>query len=176
MHTAVRQVSVHTVDLCQVLGAAYRADIHFQFFVTTVIAVSQGKVYTLIISQSHRSCGSGYGLLHGYSRSGILHTGSYRHYKVPRNVPPDPVSRSESRPLLHDSGNCCLHTDGRKRLLRYRISYGTAPPEVRKDSLPVFRKLHKGNRPASLNSLTFLLIYFRTSRANWPSSAMDLPL
>ena len=59
MHTAVRQVSIHTVNLCQVLGAAYRAYIHFQFFVTTVIAVSQGKVYTLIISQRHRSADQG---------------------------------------------------------------------------------------------------------------------
>ena len=44
MDTAVGKIAVHTVDLCQVLGTADRADIHVEFLVAAVIAVSQGQV------------------------------------------------------------------------------------------------------------------------------------
>ena len=43
----------------KILGTADRADIHFQFFVTTVIAVSQGKIYSLIVAQSHGTSDQG---------------------------------------------------------------------------------------------------------------------
>ena len=55
MHTAVGKITVHTVDLCKVFGTAYRAHIHFQFFMAAVVTVSQRKVDTLIIAKLHSS-------------------------------------------------------------------------------------------------------------------------
>lgn len=53
MDTAVGKIAVHTVDLCQVLGTADRADIHVEFLVAAVIAVSQGQVDALVVAELH---------------------------------------------------------------------------------------------------------------------------
>jgi len=55
MDTAVRKISIHSVDLGQVMGTAYRTHIHLQFLVTAVITVCQRKIDTFIISQIHCS-------------------------------------------------------------------------------------------------------------------------
>src|SRR5699024_3014286 len=50
---AVGQISVHTFDLSQIPGYAYRTHIHFQFLVPTVVTVGKGKVYSFIVPQFH---------------------------------------------------------------------------------------------------------------------------
>ena len=55
MDTAVGKISIHSVDLGQVMGTAYRTHIHLQFLVTAVITVCQRKIDTFIISQIHCS-------------------------------------------------------------------------------------------------------------------------
>ena len=55
MDTAVGKISVHTVNLCQILGTADRTHVHFKFLMSAVITVSKGKIYSLIISQRHGS-------------------------------------------------------------------------------------------------------------------------
>lgn len=57
----------------------------------------------------------------------------------------DPVFQSELHLQSHDSGNCCLHKDDQKPLSQCHTSYGTVPPAVHINSLPVFHKLHKDN-------------------------------
>ena len=59
MDTAVRKISIHSVDLGQVTRTAYRAHIHLQFLVTAVITVCQRKIDTFIISQIHCSADQG---------------------------------------------------------------------------------------------------------------------
>ena len=54
MHTAVGQVSVHTVDLGQVSGTADRADIHLELLMSAIVAVGQRQIHTLLITQIHR--------------------------------------------------------------------------------------------------------------------------
>ena len=39
MDAGISQITVHTVNFCQVTAAAYRTDIHFQFLMPTIIAV-----------------------------------------------------------------------------------------------------------------------------------------
>ncbi len=56
MHTRVRQITVHTVYFCQVFTAALGTDVHFQFLVTTVVAIGKGQVHALI--KSHFHCAS----------------------------------------------------------------------------------------------------------------------
>ena len=51
MNSAVGQIAVHSVNLGQVSGTAYRAHIHLQFLMTAVIAVRQRQVHTFIIPQ-----------------------------------------------------------------------------------------------------------------------------
>ena len=53
MDTAVGKIAVHTVNLRQVLGTADRADIHVEFLVAAVIAVSQGQVDALVVAELH---------------------------------------------------------------------------------------------------------------------------
>ena len=55
MHAAVGQISIHTVDLREVLGTAVRANIHLQFLMTAVIAVGQRKVDSFVVAQIHRT-------------------------------------------------------------------------------------------------------------------------
>ena len=55
MHAAVGQISVHTVDLREVLGTAFRANIHLQFLVAAVIAVCKGKIDSFVVAQIHRT-------------------------------------------------------------------------------------------------------------------------
>ena len=55
MHTAVGKITIHTIDLCQVAGAAYRADIHLKLLMTAVVTICQRKVDSLIISEIHCS-------------------------------------------------------------------------------------------------------------------------
>ena len=55
MHAAVGQISIHTVDLREVLGTAFRANIHLQFLMTAVIAVGQRKVDSFVVAQIHRT-------------------------------------------------------------------------------------------------------------------------
>ena len=55
MDTAVGKIAVHTVNLRQVLGTADRADIHVEFLVAAVIAVSQGQVDALVVAKLYRT-------------------------------------------------------------------------------------------------------------------------
>ena len=55
MHAAVGQISIHTVDLREVLGTAFRANIHLQFLMTAVSAVGQRKVDSFVVAQIHRT-------------------------------------------------------------------------------------------------------------------------
>ena len=55
MYTRIGKISVHTLNLSQVLAAAYRADIHLKLLMTTIIAVCKGKVNSLIKSHIHCS-------------------------------------------------------------------------------------------------------------------------
>lgn len=94
MDTAVGKIAVHTVNLRQVLGTADRADIHVEFLVAAVIAVSQGQVDALVVAELH--CTLDQRLDRAFVIADrIAHVlGFFRRCRAPRNVPRDPVSGS----------------------------------------------------------------------------------
>lgn len=53
MYAGIRQISVHTVDFRQIPAPAFRADIHLQFLMPAVLAISQGQVHALIKTHIH---------------------------------------------------------------------------------------------------------------------------
>ena len=59
MDAAVGEVAVHAVDFGEVFGTAYRADIHFKFFVSAVIAIGQGEIDSFVIAQGHGAADEG---------------------------------------------------------------------------------------------------------------------
>ena len=63
MYSGIGQIAVHTVNLGQVAAAALGADVHFELLVSTIVAVSQGEVYTLIKALIHGSADQGFDCL-----------------------------------------------------------------------------------------------------------------
>ena len=55
MDTAIGKITVHTVNLGQILRTAYRANIHFKFLMSTIITVCQGKIDSFVVAQIHRT-------------------------------------------------------------------------------------------------------------------------
>ena len=55
VNSAVGKITVHTVDLRQIPGTAYRTHIHFQFLMSAVVTVCKREIHALIISQIHGS-------------------------------------------------------------------------------------------------------------------------
>ena len=54
LYSRITQVTVHTVNLCQVAAAADRTHIHLQFLMAAVVTVSQRQIYSLIKAHLHR--------------------------------------------------------------------------------------------------------------------------
>ena len=142
MDTAVGKISIHTVDLGEVMGTAYRAYIHLQFLVTAVIAVCQGKVDTFIVSQIHCSADQ-------VRMASLLVTDRITYILDLTTVTEFPESSFQilflnrvissvtwQWKLLLTYTVCRIHPQ------RFRTSYGTVLPAVRRDSLPVYRRLH----------------------------------
>ena len=53
MNTGVREITIHTIYFSQVAASALRAYIHLQFLVSTVLAVSQRQIDSLIKTHLH---------------------------------------------------------------------------------------------------------------------------
>ena len=53
MHAGIGKIAVHAVNLRQICAAAFRADIHFQLLIATVVAVGEREVDALIKPHLH---------------------------------------------------------------------------------------------------------------------------